>query len=75
MELGRISSYSGDIDNYSQYVRPRLEQLNANQQMGSQIRGLQNSMRTLGRQTQSLQGIVIPQYYMNYGSYYPRLGQ
>jgi hypothetical protein len=75
MQLGRTDSWYGDIDNYNQYVKPGLEQLNANQQVRSQIRGLQNSVRTLGRQTQSLRGIVIPQYYMNYGGYYPGFGR
>ena len=75
MELGRVSSYSGDIDNYNQYVKPALDQLNVNRQVGTQIHGLQNSVRTMGRQTQSLRGIVIPQYYMNYGSYYPGFGR
>jgi len=75
MELGRADSWFGDIDNYNQYVKPELEQLHTNRQIGTQIRGLQGGVQTLGRQTQSLRGIVIPQYYMNYGSYYPRLGR
>jgi hypothetical protein len=75
MDLGRLSSTYGDIDNYNQYVRPRLEQLEANRQLGSEIIGLQNSVRNLGRQTRSVRGVVIPQYYMNYGAYYPGFGQ
>ncbi len=71
MELGRINSSFGDIDNYNQYVKPRLEQRRANRQVGQQIIGLQNSVRTLNRQTQSLRGVIIPQYYMNRGNYYP----
>jgi hypothetical protein len=71
MELGRITSYYDDVDNYNQYVRPRLEQMETGQRLDRQIRGLQNTMQTLSRQTQNLRGVTIPQYYMNYGSYYP----
>ena len=71
MELGRINSTYGDIDNYNQYVKPRLEQRRANQQVGNQIIGLQDRVRTLNRQTQSLRGVIIPQYYMNHANYYP----
>lgn len=71
MELNRIDYGYNVIDPYNQYVKPRLEQERERQQVGRQIQGLQHSVRNLGRQTQSLQGFVIPQYYMNHGSYYP----
>jgi hypothetical protein len=71
MQLGQWTGPYGDIDTYNTLVRPELERVNSAQQMGTQIRGLQRSVQTLGRQTQSLRGIVIPQYYMNYGNYYP----
>jgi hypothetical protein len=71
MELTRRSSQYNDIDNYNQYVRPRLEQLQESRQMAGQLQGLQTTVRNLNRQTRSVGGIVIPQYYMNYGGYYP----
>ena len=71
MELDRRTDSYGTIDNYNQYVRPRLEQANANRQMGSEIRGLQHSVQNLGRATTSVRGIAIPQYDMNYEAYYP----
>lgn len=71
MELDRRNDSNGTIDNYNQYVLPRLEQANANRQMGSEIRGLQHSVQNLGRATTSVRGIAIPQYYMNYETYYP----
>ncbi len=71
MQLGsRISRY-GDIDNYNTFVRPALEQREASRQIGRQIQGLQHSVRNLSRETRSLRGVVIPQYYMNHGNYYP----
>jgi hypothetical protein len=75
MELGRISSYAGDIDNYSQFVKPQLERQRASQQVGSQIRQLQTNVRALNTETQSLRGVRIPQYFMDYGGYYPALSR
>jgi len=75
MQLGRTDGWANSIDNYSVYVKPALDQLSTNRQVGTQIHGLQSNVRTIGRQTQSLRGVVIPQYYMNYGSYYPAFGR
>jgi hypothetical protein len=75
MELNRTDYGYNVIDPYNQYVRPQLERMSANQQLGREIRGLQHSVQTLGRQTQSLRGVIIPQYYMNYGNYYPGFGR
>jgi hypothetical protein len=75
MQLGQVINSYGDIDPYNSIVRPELEQIQAAHQVGTQIRGLQRSVQVLGRQTQSLRGIVIPQYYMNDGNYYPALSR
>lgn len=69
----------GEIaDNYTSLVRPQIEQRFLNQQFGNEIRGLEGSSRTqrvdlqqLYRANQTLQGVGTPQYYMNYGTYYP----
>jgi len=75
MELDRLSSAYSVIDPYSQYVKPRLDRIQESRDRDRQIMGLQHSVRTLGRQTQSLRGVIIPQYYMNYGNYYPGFGR
>ena len=71
MELNRPYSSYGNIDPYNQYVKPQLDRIRDSQNRDRQIMGLQHSVRSLGRQTQSLRGVIIPQYYMNYGNYYP----
>jgi hypothetical protein len=78
MNLFRNGTSNGTIDNYTTLVKPQIDQRFANQQFGSDIRGLENStrvqglnIRQLNRQTQSLQGINASQYFMNYGDYYP----
>ena len=58
--VGRYTGGSSVIDNYNQYVRPRLEQAQANRQVDSEIRGLQHTVRNLGRATTSVQGLAIP---------------
>lgn len=70
------------IDNYNSFVRPRLERQKAAKQVNRQIRGLQSNSRrqgkalnSLGRQTRAMQGQAAPQYYQNYGGYYPGLGR
>jgi hypothetical protein len=72
----------GTVDNYTTLVRPESEQRFLNQRFGNDIRGLQNSTRTQGinlqnlnQQNRTLQGVGTPQYYMNYGNYYPSSGQ
>jgi hypothetical protein len=75
MDLGRIDFGYNVIDPYNQYVKPQLDRQREAQQMGRELRGLQNSVRNLGRQTQSLRGVVIPQYYMNHSQYYPGFGK
>ncbi|MEN6557819.1 MAG: hypothetical protein ABFC54_06535 [Thermoguttaceae bacterium] len=81
MNLFRRDS-GGTVDNYSTLVRPESDQRFLNQRFGSDIRGLQNSTRTQGinlqnlnQQNRTLQGVGTPQYYMNYGNYYPGYGQ
>jgi hypothetical protein len=72
----------GNVDNYTSLVRPELEQRKTNQQVRGDISGLQRNSRTQGmnlqqlnQQNRSLQGVGTPQFYMNYGNYYPYQGQ
>jgi hypothetical protein len=75
MQLDRVDSLYDVVDPYSNYVQPQLEQIKENQLRARQIGGLQRSVQTLGRQTQSLRGVIIPQYYMNRSQYYPGFRQ
>lgn len=79
MDMNRRDGSAG-VDNYNQFVQPKLQQQARNQQLNRQIRGLQSNARrqgaalkNIGRQTQQLQGLSAPQYYMNTGNYYPGL--
>lgn len=81
LELFRLDTITG-ADNYNTLVRPLLNQQMMNRQVGSQIRGLQNTTRSqgaaiqnLGRENRFLKGISTPQYYMNFGDYYPSVGR
>jgi hypothetical protein len=74
MQLGQVTSYYDDVDSYNQLVRPRLEQIQADQQIDRQVIGLQNSVQTLNRQTQTPRGVAIPQYFMNHSQYFMRHG-
>lgn len=65
-------------DNYTSLVRPQVEQRFLNQQFNRDLRGLEGTSRMqnvdlqqLYRANQTLQGVGTPQYYMNYGTYYP----
>jgi len=70
------SQRSPDVDNFSLYVRPTLEQEAANQRLGGEILGLH---RNLQNQTQAIQrmgqriGTGAPQYFMNHGIFFPGL--
>jgi len=77
INLTRINT-SQDFDNYSLYVRPRLEQQAANQLFGVEIMGLHQNTR---QQTQALRrigqqiGAGAPQYFMNHGAFFPGLAR
>jgi len=82
MNLFRPDNDLGTINNYYSLVKPLVDQQNANAMFGGQIRGLQNSnylqgtaIQQIGRETQALQGIATPQYFMNYQEYYPGFGR
>ena len=70
---------TGGADNYYSFVRPRLDQRRANQVLGGEIRGLQSNQRLqshavqkLGKATDRAQtGTMAPEYYQNFGSFYP----
>lgn len=83
MGLFRNDTAGGTIDNYSTFVRPALEQRTMNQQFNMDIFGLDRNSRLQNaamqqtyRQnaTRAPQSIGTPQFYMNYGNYYPGLG-
>jgi hypothetical protein len=68
----------GQVDNYSTLVKPAIDQRNANQQFNRDITGLNRSaimqssmLQQLNNDNRALQGVSTPQFYMNYGSYYP----
>jgi hypothetical protein len=76
--LNMFRPNSGGVDNYNTLVRPEFEQRATNQRFSSQIGGVQgtlnrqgSSLRQLNQETQMMQGIVNPNYFINYGSYYP----
>ncbi len=77
INLTRINT-SMDFDNYTLYVRPRLEQQAANNVLGREIYGLQ---RTVQQQNQTLRrpgaqiGIGAPQYFMNHSVFFPGLAR
>jgi hypothetical protein len=79
MNLFRNDTAGGTIDNYSTFVRPALDQRSMNQQFNIDLFGLQRNQRIqnaalqqLGRAySRSPQYIGTPQFYQNYGTYYP----
>jgi hypothetical protein len=82
MGLYRTGTNNGTVDNYTTLVRPQFDQRRTNQQLGSEIEGLQNlsrvqgfSLQQLNRDTQNLQGVKYQQFYNNYGDFYPSARQ
>ncbi len=77
MNLTRINT-SLDFDNYSLYVRPRLEQQATDQVLGRQLFGLQQSVQ---QQNQAVRrpgaqiGGGAPQYFMNHSVFFPGLSR
>lgn len=79
MNLFRNDTNGGTIDNYSTYVRPALDQRSMNQQFNVDLYGLERNQRIQNAALQQLnrtysrapQSIGTPQFYMNYGNYYP----
>ena len=74
MDLFRTDNNLGTIDNYNQYVRPKLQQQARARQLSRQVRGLQSATKRQGtalQQSRQLQGLSAPRYYQNYGGYYP----
>lgn len=80
MNLFRNDTNGGTIDNYSTYVRPALNQQSTNQQFNMDLYGLQRNQKIQSAILQQLgrdynwcapQSIGTPQFYMNYGNYYP----
>jgi len=84
MGLFRNDTSGGTIDNYSTFVRPALDQRSMNQQFNMDIYGLDRNakiqnelLQRFGRggNSRAPQSIGTPQFYMNYGNYYPGFGQ
>ena len=79
MNLFRNDTNGGTIDNYSTSVRPALDQRSMNQQFDMDLYGLQRNQRIQSAALQQLgrnysrapQAVGTPQFYMNYGNYYP----
>jgi hypothetical protein len=80
MNLFRNDTAGGTIDNYSTYVRPSLDQRSMNQQLNMDIYGLERAQRIQNAALQQLgryynarapQQVGTPQFYRNYGSFYP----
>ena len=79
MNLFRNDTAGGTIDNYSTYVRPALDQRSMNQQFNVDLYGLERNQRIQNAALQQLgrtyscapQSIGTPQFYGNYGNYYP----
>jgi hypothetical protein len=75
MDLYRSSNEG--YNNYSQLVRPALEQQQQNHSFGGQIRGLQSNSRLQAMGLQKLgkgfgqRGTNAPEFYMNHQRYYP----
>jgi hypothetical protein len=77
LNLFRNDTSLGTIDNYTTLVRPQLEQRFFNQQIGRDVYGLERDSRAYGTALQQMgrertpQGVVTPQFYMNFGNYFP----
>jgi hypothetical protein len=80
MNLFRNDTNGGTIDNYSTFVRPALDQRSLNQQFNIDFFGLQRNQRIQNAALQQLgragysrdqRSIGTPQFYQNYGNYYP----
>lgn len=74
---------NGTIDPYNNGVRPMIEQGQANQKFSAQIGGLRSSLNRQGAALNRLnnqempvqQGLVNPQYFINYQQFYPGAAQ
>ena len=73
----------GTVDNYTSLVRPQIDQNALNPQFRRDIHRLDRNtsqlqgtvQQQLDLQNRTLQGVATPQFYMNYGNYYPNQGQ
>jgi hypothetical protein len=77
MNLYRNDTANGTQDNYTGFVRPALDQQNANQHFAAQIntnssklQQQQSALQQSGQQVPVGAGLVNPQYFINYGNYY-----
>ena len=83
MGLFRNDTNGGTIDNYTTFVRPALDQRSMNQQFNMDIYGLTRNARIQNAALQEMgrgkarapQSIGTPQFYMNYGNYFPSYGE
>jgi hypothetical protein len=81
MGLFRNDTAGGTIDNYSSLVRPQLDQRSMNQQFNLDIYGLdrnarlqQAALRNRYVNPRAAESVGTPQFYQNFGNYYPGLG-
>jgi hypothetical protein len=82
MDLYRPGSVLGGYDNYTNLVRPRLDQQNLNRQVTNDVRGLEMSTQAQGQTIQQLDQsnrgagrTNVGDYYMNFRQYYPGYGR
>lgn len=70
---------TGGLDPFNTFVRPQLEQRRAKEIIGGEIRGLQSNqrlqatmMQRLGKTNDRVQtGTMAPEFFQNYGSFFP----
>jgi hypothetical protein len=79
MGLYSNDTSGGTINNYYSRVRPEMEQRALNRNVNGQLGGLQSKIQRNSQLLQDSQiqqqGIVNPQYFIDYRQYYPGMGQ
>ena len=82
LNLFRLDTEGGTIDNYSTLVRPEFAQRKANVRFGGEIRTLASkgylqkaAIRQIGNEARALQGRPSQDYYMNLLGFYPGFNQ
>ena len=82
LNLFRLDTEGGTIDNYSTLVRPEVVQRGTNVRFGGEIRTLSSkgylqnaAIRQIGNEARALQGRSSQDYYMNLLGFYPGFNQ
>lgn len=75
--LYRTDNQAGTINNYYTFVKPQVDQRQANLSFGGEIRGIQSNQRLQNTAVQRLgklnqvQGTNAPEFFQNSGAYFP----